>query len=457
MAIDKKFLNVNILGVSFMLIFTAFQTMGNIEQTVINSIKQDDPSFTGDGFTSLAIIYAAFALANWITPSIITVIGPKFTMFIGSLTYSVFIAAFLFPQTWLLYFTSALLGFGAALIWTGQGNYLTLNSSSDNVSRNSGVFWAELQCSFLFGNLFVFFQFQGRDQIDSATRMVVFIVLLVVGAVGMIGLLILPGVRDDVSGVDSDGNTTKKGTAIQKRQAHVHGPLQAFKRSIMLFFTKDMGLLSVAFFYIGIEFSFLSGVYSTSIGNTLQLEDSKSLVGLSGIFIGVGEIFGGALFGILGSKTNRYGRDPVILLGFLSHAIGFFLIFLNIPDAAPLVNTYNSAFIKSNAIVAMLCSVLVAFGDACFNTQVYSILAGIYPNDSAPAFALFKFVSSVGSAASFLYSSHVGLHIQLAIIAVLAFSGTLCFWIVEWRSVYKRLHTVQKAIPESALSDQDDD
>ena len=203
----------------------------------------------------------------------------------------------------------------------------------------------------------------------------------------------------------------------------------------------------------------------------------------------------------MGSKTNRYGRDPVILLGFLSHAIGFFLIFLNIPDAAPLVNTYNSAFIKSkyvhticihlmdalngilrvffsSAIVAMLCSVLVAFGDACFNTQVYSILAGIYPNDSAPAFALFKFVSvilrhflynflykltificlqSVGSAASFLYSSHVGLHIQLAIIAVLAFSGTLCFWIVEWRSVYKRLHTVQKAIPESALSDQDDD
>lgn len=29
------------------------------------------------------------------------------------------------------------------------------------------------------------------------------------------------------------------------------GPLDAFLRSIRLFFTKDMGLLSVAFFYIG--------------------------------------------------------------------------------------------------------------------------------------------------------------------------------------------------------------
>lgn len=40
----------------------------------------------------------------------------------------------------------------------------------------------------------------------------------------------------------------------------------------------------------------------------------------------------------------------------------------------------------------MLCSFLIAFGDACFNTQVLSILGSIYASDSAPAFALFKFV-----------------------------------------------------------------
>lgn len=43
---------------------------------------------------------------------------------------------------------------------------------------------------------------------------------------------------------------------------------------------------------LGIEYSFLSGVYSPSIGFTLQFEDSKRLVGLSGIFIGVGEVMG---------------------------------------------------------------------------------------------------------------------------------------------------------------------
>ena len=42
----------------------------------------------------------------------------------------------------------------------------------------------------------------------------------------------------------------------------------------------------------GIEFCFLSGVYSSSIGFTKAFEDGKRLVGLSGIFIGVGEIVG---------------------------------------------------------------------------------------------------------------------------------------------------------------------
>ena len=121
-------------------------------------------------------------------------------------------------------------------------------------------------------------------------------------------------------------------------------------------------------YFVGIEFSFLSGIYSNSIGFTLEFENSKRLVGLSGIFIGIGEIFGlflfkqflliqnlkilhfhlgGALFGILGSKTNRFGRDPVILLGFITQAVGFFIIFLNIPDSANFGDTTDSAFISS--------------------------------------------------------------------------------------------------------------
>lgn len=43
----------------------------------------------------------------------------------------------------------------------------------------------------------------------------------------------------------------------------------------------------------GFELSFYSGVYSSCIGFTKELGDSaKTLVGMSGIFIGVGEVLG---------------------------------------------------------------------------------------------------------------------------------------------------------------------
>lgn len=143
----------------------------------------------------------------------------------------------------------------------------------------------------------------------------------------------------------------------------------------------------------GLELSFFSGVYSPSIGFTLSMgESSKQLVGLSGICIGIGEVFGGVLFGLLGSKTNRFGRDAIAIVGFVVHIISFVLIFLNLPDAAPFGDTNETAFLNPPiASLALLCSFLLGFGDACFNTQIYAMLGGEFAKNTVAAFALFKF------------------------------------------------------------------
>ena len=44
---------------------------------------------------------------------------------------------------------------------------------------------------------------------------------------------------------------------------------------------------------------------------------------------------GGLLFGIFGKRSNRFGRDPIVLFGAVVHWICFLLIFLNIPDVTP--------------------------------------------------------------------------------------------------------------------------
>lgn len=50
------------------------------------------------------------------------------------------------PKTWVLYAVSGVLGFGAAIIWTAQGKYLTDNSDNLTIARNAGMFWGIFQC-----------------------------------------------------------------------------------------------------------------------------------------------------------------------------------------------------------------------------------------------------------------------------------------------------------------------
>ena len=86
-------------------------------------------------------------------------------------------------------------------------------------------------------------------------------------------------------------------------------------------------------------------------------------LGLHGIFVGVGEIIGGLCFGILGHVLVRHGRDPIVLTGFVSTMLAFFLAFINLPASAPLRADIrppsDEAYITSNAYLALFTSFLL--------------------------------------------------------------------------------------------------
>lgn len=85
---DKRLYNISLLGLSFMFLFAANQTIGNIEKTLLKSVQHDYPSFTGDGYTSLAITYFVFALGNWISPLVVNYAGCKIAMVIGAICFT---------------------------------------------------------------------------------------------------------------------------------------------------------------------------------------------------------------------------------------------------------------------------------------------------------------------------------------------------------------------------------
>ncbi|XP_074745090.1 UNC93-like protein MFSD11 isoform X2 [Strix uralensis] len=330
---SKKLFNIIILGISFMFIFTAFQTCGNIAQTVITNLNNTD--FHGSGYTSMSIIYGVFSALNLVSPSVVAIVGPQLSMVVSGIFYSLYIAVFIQPATWAFYTASVFIGIAAAVLWTAQGNCLTVNSNENTIGRNSGVFWALLQSSLFFGNLYIYFAWQGKTHISESDRRTVFIALTVISLVGTVLFFLIRKQEDTKTPGEEDSANEILGDS-SSAQNKMTRAVAAFKKSIKLSFTKEILLLSVTTAYTGLVLTFFSGVYGTCIGAVNRFgSEEKSLIGLSGIFTGVGEILGGGLFGLL-SKNNRFGRNPVVMLGIIVHFIAFYLIFFNMPNDAPI-------------------------------------------------------------------------------------------------------------------------
>ncbi|XP_053232010.1 UNC93-like protein MFSD11 isoform X4 [Podarcis raffonei] len=350
---------------------------------------------------------------------------------------SIYIAVFIQPSTWSFYTASVFLGIAAAVLWTAQGNCLTINSNENTIGRNSGIFWALLQSSLFFGNLYIYFAWQGKLHISENDRRTVFIALTVISLVGTVLFFLIRTPEESNSEEEEADASTDNLIERTSGQSNMTRAIDAFKRSIKLCVTKEILLLSITTAYTGLELTFFSGVYGTCIGAVNKFgTEEKSLIGLSGIFIGIGEILGGGIFGLL-SKNNRFGRNPVVMLGIVVHFVAFYLIFYNMPNDAPIASIHGTdsiAFMEPSKEVAIFCSFLLGLGDSCFNTQLLSILGFLYSEDSAPAFAVFKFIQSVCAAIAYFYSNYLLLQWQLLIMAVVGFFGTLSFFTVEWEA-----------------------
>ncbi|XP_072337272.1 UNC93-like protein MFSD11 [Scyliorhinus torazame] len=430
---DRRVINVYLLGVGFMLIFTAFTTCGNIEQTVIRSLT--NTSFSGSGYNSLAIIYGVFSASNLIAPSVVAVVGPKMSMVFSGVVYSGYVISFSKPMTWSFYITSILIGFAAAVLWTAQGSFLILNSDCATLNRNTGTFWALLQCSMLFGNLYVYLQWRDTAAISDHDRSTVFIVLSVVSLAGTTILLLLRNIKHVESSSEINDPLLQHSRLFKEKATSAMDQIMSeFWSMLRLFRTKNMLLLSVTIVYSGLVLTFYSGVYGTCIGATREFGPvAKGLIGLSGIFIGIGEILGGGIFGLL-CNNNQFRRTSAILLGVIVHLLAFYLIFLIIPADAPLEDATSRSYepyLSPSPAAALVSSFLLGLGDSCFNTQIYSVLGILYPQQSGPAFAIFKFVQSISAAVAFGYSNYLVLPWQLLIMTTFCFFGTLSFFTVE--------------------------
>ncbi|RIA79855.1 major facilitator superfamily domain-containing protein [Glomus cerebriforme] len=140
-------------------------------------------------------LYTCFAVGGLFAGAIVNKFGPSFSLIIGGSTYVIYSGSLLyythhqrqeFPVT-----AGAILGFGAALLWTGQGAIMLSYPTEDNKGKYIGLFWIIFNLGGVLGSLIpIALNWNGSNSgtVNDGTY-IAFMVLMGLGALLSFALL----------------------------------------------------------------------------------------------------------------------------------------------------------------------------------------------------------------------------------------------------------------------------
>jgi MFS family permease len=396
--------NILHLSTCFCFVFMAY----SVSQSYQTS--SDHPS---QGSNALGILYGFFTATNLIVPYILSVLGIKASLFLGSVCYVAFVAANISYSVYSLYIFSALNGIGASLIWTSQGAYTSylanLYEYSNDMPKSSqmgyfnGIFWSIFQCNQMIGNSLAGLLFMCGVSVST-----VFAVMTGLGALGSAGLLFikLPNRQDIIQHKQaklllSDDNTAPHSTSFFDDSETELRPFSfsAVFGGLKLLSSPRLLLLLPITIYSGLSQGYIWGEFPTLIES-----NAKKFFILA--FLGGLDASSSAL---AGKFSDRIGRFPIFCIGLIVHlAAGLIVLFWSVE--------------QTQIGIFLLLAALLAIGDGVFNTQVPAVLGTYFEGSSnSDAFGNYKLFQAGSSALAFLYREYMGLPGKTYIIgAVLA-------------------------------------
>ena len=150
-----------LISFSFFLLFTAYLVAQGLAGKVLNELGYGD-----FGFYSLGLLYFVFGMACFVSTPIVKKCGERSSLFFASLGYGLFVSSFILASMPLEYpdlkgkwylnenfikfmvmFGASACGFGAAVLWTANGRYISTCASNKNKGLFNAVFWGIMQIS----------------------------------------------------------------------------------------------------------------------------------------------------------------------------------------------------------------------------------------------------------------------------------------------------------------------
>ncbi|RNA27739.1 UNC93 [Brachionus plicatilis] len=401
--------NLFVIGLAWFLLFTAFQSMANLQ----SSLNSD----AGIGTLSLSTIYITLVISCFFWPPImINYFGIKNTIITSQFAYLVFIAANTYPKWYTLIPSAILLGIFAGPLWTAKCTYLTeiagfyANISGESneavVNRFFGIFFSMFQMSQIVGNLISstilkpevsqsMEKLRSRDscgfndcptdqlgnqedQIIKAQLSTVYTLCLVYILLGFLSIILIRIAL----------NEYKSNKMLSDSKKDVDN-FSLFISTVKQLKNKNQILILPLTLWLGFSLAFIGADYTKSF---VACSKGVDYVGYAMIFFGLLNVIGSYLFGLL---VKYVGRIPCFLTAAI---LNYFLIFVMM--SWQLNRTEND-------YVFYLIPALWGLADSAWQTQVNSIYGVLFKSNQEAAFSNFRLWESVGFAVSYAYSNYL--------------------------------------------------
>ncbi|KAJ1976098.1 hypothetical protein H4R34_004099 [Dimargaris verticillata] len=399
--------------------FNALNSMGGAGQVDDNT-----------GTNANVALYTTFAVFGLLGGGVNNLIGPRFTIFLGGLTYALYSGSFLYynhtHQPVFSIVAGAILGIGAGLLWAAQGAVMMSYPTEDRKGAYIALFWVIFNLGGVLGGLIPFgLNFHGSAGPVNDGTYIGFLALEILGAI--LGLALAPPervIRED-------------GTNVELRKEPV---FSEFLQVLKLFTNKWMLALTPAFFVSNFFYTYQFNVVNGALFNTRTR-------GFNSVFYWGSQMVGAFFLGKLldNTRLTRKKRGAYGLFiafgGFMAVWLGGLFLQLQFTRDTPETDKYNphnTIDFTDSARAAGPIILYVCYGlmDAIFQTFCYWLM-GTLTNDMTTLSRFsgyYKGVQSAGAAVAWRIDA-VGTPFLTQLIvnwALLAVSLPVMF-VVVWR------------------------
>ncbi|EFC49075.1 predicted protein [Naegleria gruberi] len=412
---NKGFFNVLVLGISFLILFSAF----NILLFYFTEIRRRITA-------SAIVLYSSLSGFSIVTPSIIKLFGLRTSIIVGAFLYALFVLSLSVEMAPVSYTMSTISGLGGSLLWIANGEILTRAANyyqrMAKKERNkmeidhfnsafTVIFFAIYQLNSLLGNLI------STSMLKlSLGEFWLFLILFIISLFGIILLTPLRNISFHETITTIEYELPKPPSTRDRLLAIIANVLVYIKDTISVILSPKMILFSVIFFYSGYSIAFFYRV----LPRVMQKHSNSFIVPWAIACFGLSEVVGSLLFGRL---SDKIGKRPVMIATIIFHVLA-------------ISSSFATVYWPPSYITYFVPQIICGLADSGLNVVIYSVLGGTgdyfkYAKTSE-AFSSFKIIQSLGVCIGIVFGTLFSVQTVQFTLAGVLFISILFYIALDW-------------------------